>query len=159
MHRCDWCSSCVASNALSLRSLYNDFVWPPIRYIISPLKLRFKKLPSPVTKMHPNGIFHEIKLTKSSSKYFRTCCLRGTAEISSVMKWKGYSTLPCKRLKLPWLPGMATSVRRCKVPLSNFRAFRNGKHLSEPRHYHFLRVKLTNHCKSKIQCSKKLGLR
>lgn len=143
MHRCDWCSSCVSSNALSLLSLYNDFVWPPIRCIISPLKLRFKKLPSPVTKMHPNGIFHEIKLAKSSSKYFRACCLRGTAEISSVMKWKGYSILPCKRLKLPWLPGMATSVRRNKVPLSNFRAFKDGKHLSEPRHYHFLGVKLT----------------
>lgn len=131
---------------------------PPIRCIIVPLKLQFKKFPSPVTKMYPNESFHHIKLTKSSSKSFRVCCPRGTAEFSSVRQWKEYSTLPCKRLKMSWLHEVLKFLRRNKIPLRNLCVFKDGKHLLHPKHYHFLGVTLMNSMQIKIRYSRKLRL-
>lgn len=118
--------------------LYGAFL--PIRRVTVPLKLHFKKLPSPVMKIYPNESFHQIKLTKPSSKSSRVCCLGESAEFSSAME--RYSTLSCQRLQMSWFSEVPKFLRRNTIPLRNLCALKGGKHLLQLKHYHFLGVKL-----------------
>lgn len=64
------------------------------------------------------------------------------AEISSAMNEK--EILYCLAKDKSHHDFLAKSIRRNKVPLSNFSAFKDGKQLLEPWHDHFLGMKLTN---------------
>lgn len=157
MHRCNWYSSHVASSALSVHYSFS-LLWfcmepsTPIRRVTVPLKLHFKKLPSPVMKVYPKESFHQIKLTKPSSKSSRVCCLGGSAEFSSAMERTQYTVLPkTADVMILWGPKF---LRRNTIPLRNLCALKGGKHLMPLKHYHFLGMKL----QIKIPYSRKFSL-
>ena len=103
-------------------------------------------------KVYPKESFHQIKLTKPSSKSSRVCCLGGSAEFSSAMERTQYTVLPkTADVMILWGPKF---LRRNTIPLRNRCALKGGKHLMPLKHYHFLGMKL----QIKIPYSRKFSL-